>query len=335
MDMRAKYLGMELPNPLVASASPLSATVAGVRRLAGAGVGAIVLPSLFEEQLRGEDLRDLVLMETHEEAFGEALSYFPSVPHEERGGARRYLDLVSRSVDAVNVPIIASLNASSPGMWVEFADWIEDAGAAALELNVYVVPGTQSSGRDVEDRYVEIVREVVAEVSIPVAVKLGPYVSSFGDFAMRLADAGASGLVLFNRFLQPDVDIERLTVEPRFALSSRDEVRLPCTWIALLHGRLGVSLAGSTGVDWPADVVKYLLSGADVVMTTASLLRHGPEHAQVLLDGLREWMERMGFRSLGEFRGRVAVPSGMDRNAYERAGYIAALEQARATYSSR
>jgi dihydroorotate dehydrogenase (fumarate) len=334
MDLRTQYLGMELPNPLVASASPQSSTVDGVRRLAAAGVGAIVLPSLFEEQVRGEDERDLVLMQAHEEAFGEALSYFPSVPHEKLGGARRYLDLVSRSVDAVNVPVIASLNAGSPGSWVEFAQWVQDAGAAALELNIYVVPGNAvSSGRDIEDRYVEITREVVGEVSIPVAVKLGPYFSSFGNLARRLADAGASGLVLFNRFLQPDVDVERMTVEPRFALSARDEARLPCTWIALLQGRVGVSLAGSTGVDEPDDVVKYLLCGADVVMTTSSLLRHGPGHATVLLDGLRDWMTRKGFDSVKEFRGQVAVPSDLDRTAYERAGYIAALEQARSIYS--
>ena len=336
MDLHTSYLGLRLDNPLVASASPLSATVDGVRHLAGAGVGAVVLPSLFEEQLRGEDLRDLVLMQAHEEAFGEALSYFPSAPVEAPGGAGRYLDLVARAVDAVNVPVIASLNAANLGSWVEFARLIEDAGAAALELNIYAVPGDlHTSGRAVEDQCIEIVEQVAEEVSIPVAVKLGPHYSAFGSMAVRLAASGASGLVLFNRFLQPDIDIERIAPAPGFALSSRDEGRLPRTWIALLHGRLGLSLAGTTGVDRSDDVVKYLLAGADVVMTASALLRHGVGHAEVLLDGLRSWMVRKEVTSLGEFRGKLAVPAGADRAAYERAGYVAAIEQARVDYAPR
>jgi len=334
MDLATSYLGLALRNPLVASASPLSSSVERVRRLAAAGVGAVVLNSLFEEQLREEDLRDVLLQEAHEGSFGEARSYFPSVASDAPGVARRYLDLVERAVRAVDVPVIASLNASTTGAWVDFARSIEQAGAAALELNIFALPGDpNTSGRSVEDRHLEILQHVSAVVSLPIAVKLSPHFSSVGELALRLDAAGANGLVLFNRFLQPDIDLRSMRVEPGFGLSSPDEARLPRTWIALLRRHLSGSLAATTGVDQADDVVKYLLAGADTVMTASALLRHGVDHIGVLLDGLTSWLESGGHASLTEVRGLLAVPLDVDRTAYERAGYVAALEHGRARYA--
>ncbi len=332
MDLTTTYLGLPLRNPLVASASPLSQTASGVRALADAGVGAVVLHSLFEEQVRRRQDLDLLVTEQHEEAFGEALSYFPS-PAETPGGATAYLHLLSSAAAAVEVPVIASLNGSTPGGWEGFARSMQDAGAAAIELNVYLVPGgPEASGRDVEDWHVEILHAVKDAVDVPVAMKLSPYFSSFGAMARRLDGAGADGLVLFNRFLQPDVDVESFTVDPGVTLSTPQEGRLPRTWIALLRHHVAASLAATTGVESGEDVVKYLLAGADVVMTASALLRHGVPHAQVLLDGLQDWMARKGFARVDEFRGLLAVPLGTDAPGYERAGYVSALDHARSTY---
>ncbi len=334
MDLTTSYLGLALRNPLVASASPLSSSVQRVRQLADAGIGAVVLHSLFEEQVREEDLRDLLLHEAHEASLGEARSYFPSLPTDARGGAHRYLDLVERAVRAVDVPVIASLNASTTGAWVDFARSIEEAGASALELNIFALPGDpHTSGRSVEDRHLEILQQVRALVSLPIAVKLSPHFSSVGELALRLDAAGADGLVLFNRFLQPDIDLRSMRVEPGFGLSAPDEARLPRTWIALLRSHLRGSLAATTGVDRADDVVKYLLAGADTVMTASALLRHGVDHVGVLLDGLTAWLESGGHTSVTEVRGLLAVPLDIDRGAYERAGYVAALEHGRARYA--
>lgn len=335
-DLSTSYLGLALRNPVVASASPLSQGVDRVRALAGSGVGAVVMYSLFEEEVVREQLHDLMVTEAHEGVFGEALTYFPSVPSADSagtGGATRYLRLLEQSAAAVDVPVLASLNGSTSGGWVGFARSMQDAGAAALELNVYFVPGDpHTTGREVEDRHVEILQQVKDVVSVPVAVKLSPHFSSTGEMAMRLDRAGADGLVLFNRFLQPDVDPEALAVTTGVTLSAPAEARLPRTWIAILRGHVTASLAATTGVDQAEDVVSYLLAGADVVMTASALLRHGLGHTGVLLAGLEDWMRRKGFRSLEEFRGRLAVPVGVDQSAYERAGYVAALEKARRTY---
>jgi dihydroorotate dehydrogenase (fumarate) len=333
MDLFTRYLGLPLRNPLVASASPLTSTVRDVRRLADAGIGAVVLPSLFEEQVHREQLRDLLLVEAHEHAFSEATSYFPSTTASEPGGATRYVRLVEQAVAAVDVPVIASINGSTPGGWPTFAYAMQEAGAAAIELNIYFVPGDpHTTGRQVEDRHVDILERVLAHVSIPVAVKLSPHFSSPGEMAVRLDRTGAHGLVLFNRFLQPDVDPESVTVSPGFALSTPAEAPLARTWVAILHDHVTCSLAASTGVETAADVAAYLLAGADVVMTTSSLLRHGPEHATVLLDGLTDWLSRKGFAGVDEARGWLSVPREVDQAAYERAGYVAALEHARETY---
>ena len=328
MNLSTDYMGLTLRNPLVASASPLSQTVGSVRRLADAGVGAIVLYSLFEEQLRREAAENARLVDAGAESFAESLSYFPAAAEDE-AGPRRYLSLLERAAAAVDVPVIASLNGVTPGGWSDYARAMQGAGAAAIELNIYFLPGdARTSGRDVEQRHVDILTRVKDAVSVPVAVKLSPYFSSTGEIALRLDEAGADALVLFNRFLQPDIDPEALTVVPQVGLSGPAEARLPRTWIALLYGRVGASLAATTGVETAADVAKYLLAGADIVMTASALLRHGPEHAAVLIDGLEEWMARKGFAALDELRGMLAVPPGTDETDYERAGYVGALREA-------
>jgi dihydroorotate dehydrogenase (fumarate) len=328
MELATNYMGLELRNPLVASASPLSHTVDGVRRLADAGVGAIVMHSLFEEQLREEAELNAQLSEAGTESFAESLSYFPSAVEDEPG-PRHHLSLLERAAAAVDVPMIGSVNGVTPGGWTDHARAMQDVGASAIELNIYYLPGDPStSGREVEQRYVDVLQRVKDAVTVPVAVKLGPYFSSTGEIAVRLDEAGADALVLFNRFLQPSIDPETFTVVPSVTLSAPVDALLPETWIALLHGRVRAALAATTGVEGPADVAKYLLAGADVVMTASALLRHGPEHATVLLDGLSAWMARKGFQSIDELRGMLSVPPGADVAAYERAGYVTGLRAA-------
>ena len=328
MDLSTSYMGLELPNPLVASASPLSQTVDGVRRLADAGIGAVVLYSLFEEQLRREAAQNTQLVSAAAESFPEALSYFPAAA--EDTGPRQYLSLLERAAAAVPIPVIASLNGVTPSGWVDYARLMQDSGAAAVELNIYDLPGDPGvTGRDAAQRHVEILNRVKAAVTVPVAVRLSPHFSSTGELALRLDEAGVDALVLFNRFLQPDIDPETLSiVVPDVALSSPAESRLARTWIALLHGRVQAALAATTGVETSSDVAKYLLAGADIVMTASALLRHGPEHATVLLDGLSEWMTRKQFANVAELRGMLAVPPDADDVAHGRAGYVDALQRA-------
>jgi dihydroorotate dehydrogenase (fumarate) len=356
MDLRTQYLGLTLRSPLVASAGPLTATVSGITRLAEAGVGAVVLPSLFEEQINADEERDSLLAEAHADSHGEALSYFPD-GHGSAGQGRageasagqgraarlpgedssrwpyRYLDLIVRAKATVDIPVIASLNGVSTGGWTDYAAAMESAGADAIELNVYYLPGDPLiPARDAERRYTEILTTVKAVVSVPVAIKLAPYFSSFGEMAVVLGHAGADGLVLFNRFLQADINPETFTVSSGFRLSTPADAALSRAWITRLRGLVRCSLAASSGVETPADVAAYLLAGADVVMTTSSLLRHGPGHARVLLDGLTAWMDRKGFTSLGAVRGLLArSPEG--EPAYGRAGYLSAIEQASHTYT--
>jgi dihydroorotate dehydrogenase (fumarate) len=330
MDLSTSYMGLELRNPLVASPSPLSYSLDGIRRLADGGVAAIVLFSLFEEQLREQAVRTAQLVEETAESFPEALRYFPSVV-EEDGGPRTYLALLERAVSAVDVPVIGSLNAVTPEGWTEYARAIQEAGAAAIELNIYYLASDpETLGRDVEQRHVEILERVQAAVTLPVAVKLGPFFSSPGEMALRLDAAGADALVLFNRFLQPDIDPEELMVLPRVNLSSPADARLARTWIALLRGKVRASLAATSGVEVAADLARYLLAGADVVMTTSALLRHGPKYAAELLDGLSKWMARKAFESVDDVRGVLSVPPETDPAAYERAGYVTAMRAANA-----
>ena len=328
MDLTTRYMGLTLRNPLVASASPLSRTVDGVQRLADAGVGAVVLYSLFEEQLRREVVENERLAAAGTESFGESLSYFPAAAAADFS-PRQYVSLLERAAAVVDIPVIGSLNGVTPSGWTDYARAMQDAGAAAIELNIYYLPGDpRVSGRDVEQRHIDILARVKEAVTLPVAVKLSPYFSSMGEVALRLDEAGADALVLFNRFLQPDIDPEALAVVSQVGLSTPAEARLPRTWIALLHGRVRASLAATTGVDTSADIAKYLLAGADVVMTASALLRHGLEHAAVLLNGLTDWMARKDFARVGDLRGLLAVPPGVDEAVYERAGYVDALREA-------
>ena len=328
MKLATTYLGLHLRNPLVASASPLSRTVDDVRRLADGGVGAIVLYSLFEEQLLREAEENARLVDAGTESFAESLSYFPGDVADE-AGARRYLSLLARAVAAVDVPVLGSLNGITPSGWSDYARAMQDVGAAAIELNIYYLPGDpHTTAREVEQRHIDVLERVKDVVGIPVAVKLSPFFSSMGEMALRLDEAGADGLVLFNRFLQPDIDPDTLGVDRLVPLSSPVEARLPRTWIALLHGRVRASLAATTGVETSADVAKYLLAGADVVQTASALLRHGPGHAAVLLDGLSDWMARKGFAAVDDLRGLLAVAPGADGAAFERAGYVSALRDA-------
>jgi dihydroorotate dehydrogenase (fumarate) len=331
MDLSTSYLGLALRNPLVASASPLSNTVDGVRRLADAGLGAVVLYSLFEEQVREEAERNARLADAGTDSFAESLSYFPADADTDPG-PRRYLSLLERAAAAVEIPVIGSLNGVTPEGWTSYARDMQDAGAAAIELNIYYLPGDPHiTGREVEQRHIDVLRRVKEAVSVPVAVKLGPHFSSTGEMALRLDEAGADGLVLFNRFLQPDIDPETLTVVPALDLSSPAEARLPRTWIAILHSQVQASLAATTGVDGPADVAAYLLAGADIVMTASALIRHGPEHAAVLLDGLAQWMDRKGYSCVDDVRGLLAVPAGAEQTSRRRAGYVRTMRAANRT----
>ena len=285
-----------------------------------------MLPSLFEEEVRREAARNETAWEAGTDSFAESLSYFPDIDGLDPN-PRRYLDLIERAVAAVDVPVIASLNCVSASGWTAYAAALEQAGAAALELNIYDLPaGPVGSGREVEARHIEVLAAVKSAVRIPVAVKVSPYYSSITEMALRFEAAGANGLVLFNRFLHPDIDPEKLAMTSGVGLSSPADGRLPRTWIAQLSGRVTTSLAGSGGVDEAADVAAYLLAGADVVMTTSSLLRYGSDHAMELLSGLTGWMTRHGFGSLREFRGLFAT-SGQ-AGAGERAGYVRALRAA-------
>jgi dihydroorotate dehydrogenase (fumarate) len=335
MDLETRYLGLALRSPLVASAGPLTGSLAGLVKLAEAGVGAVVLPSLFQEQFPAGDEGDWVPPDGGARGGNEARDYFRDLNHPGRvEWPARYLTLIKRAVAEIDIPVIASLNGGSTGGWTDYASAMQGAGASAIELNVYYLPDDPLiPARDAERIYSEILSTVKAVVSIPVAVKLSPYFSSLGEMATGLDRAGADGLVLFNRFMQTDIDPETFTVSRGFRLSVPAESALSRAWISRLTSLVHCSLAASTGVDSAADVAAYLLGGADVVMTTSALLRHGPQHARVLLDGLEDWMYRKGFHSLAAVRGLLAkAPQG--RPAYTRGGYLSAVEQASHAYGS-
>jgi len=324
-DLTTRYLGLELRSPLVASAGPLTGDPAMWERLEQAGAGAIVLPSLFEEQIEHESFAASFAYEHGTDMHGEASSYLPAMPLGEVGPAR-HLTMVEQARERLSIPVIASLNGTSPGGWVRYAKHLADAGAHAVELNLYdVVTDPEVTSADVERRYVELVEEVRAEISVPLAVKLGPWFTALGNFAVRLQDVGADGLVLFNRLYQPDIDLDHLSVVPRLTLSSSSESRLPLHWIANLRGTLQCSLAATTGVHDGADALKLLLVGADVVMTTSALLRHGPEHLLVMERFMRDWMHEREYDSVAELRGSVSRENVPDPQVYERANYYHVL----------
>jgi dihydroorotate dehydrogenase (fumarate) len=323
-DLRTRYLGMELRSPLVASSSPLTGSLDGLRRLEAAGAGAVVLPSLFEEDL-AEEARQVDALLATGATGSEARAGYPDRAGY-GAGPGAYLSLVAQAKEALSIPVVASLNGVSRGGWVRFASRLEQAGADALELNIYYVssrPGL--SGSEVEWHYLDVVRAVRQAIGIPLAVKLSPYFSSLANLAGQLAEAGANGLVLFNRFYQPDLDVEAMEVRPVLELSTSTELRLPLRWIAILHRRFGISLAASTGVHTATDVVKVLLAGADVAMMTSALLRNGPDHLRPVETRLHDWMDRHHYETVEHFRGRASQRSIPDPAAFERANYIKTL----------
>jgi dihydroorotate dehydrogenase (fumarate) len=325
VDLTTRYLGLELGSPLVASPSPLGHNLEMLRRLEDAGAAAVVLPSLFEEQIEHEAFEVHQVLEAGSESFGEALSYFPELD-DYNIGPSPYLDHLSSAKELLSIPVIGSLNGYSRGGWVRYARLMQDAGADALELNVYFVATDPSvSSAQVEERYLELVRAVTEVVTIPVAVKVGPYFSSMANMAHRLAEAGADGLVLFNRFVQPNIDLETLSVVPEVNLSTSAELLLPLRWIAILHGQVDASLAATTGVHRPEDVLKLLLAGADVTMTTSALLRDGPERMRELVIGLRALLEKGEYESVEQLKGSMSQASCPDPEAFERSQYMRAL----------
>jgi dihydroorotate dehydrogenase (fumarate) len=325
VDLSTRYLGLELKNPLVVSASPLGAKVETLCRLEEAGAAAAVLPSLFQEQIEHDQMEAYEFYEDPANSFAEALSYFPEV-EDRSSGPDVYLRHVEAAKRALTIPIIGSLNGTSRGGWHHYARLIQEAGAAALELNVYVVAtAADQTAAEVEARYLELVAAVREAVSIPLAVKIGPFFSSLPNMARRLVAAGADGLVLFNRFLQPDIDLETLAVTPNLVLSTSDELRLPLRWIAILRGQLEASLAATTGVHTAADVLKLLLAGADATMLASALFRHGPDHLRTVLEGVRVWLEEKDYVSIAQMKGSVSQQNCPDPAAFERANYIKTL----------
>jgi dihydroorotate dehydrogenase (fumarate) len=329
MSLATPWLGLTLRNPLVASASPFTGKLDNLRRLEDAGAGAVVLPSLFQEQIEAEAAARDSRMDFYAESSPEALSYFPASSKGPYGlGPEHYLNLVRRGTEAVSIPIIASLNGSSRAGWIEYARLIEQAGAAALELNMYHVPtDLTESGRDIEGRYIDIVEGICGSIGLPVSVKLTPYLSSIGHFAATLVAHGARGLVLFNRSLQPDIDLMRMTLTDTLELSQPNEMRLPLLWTAILAGRVKASLAASTGVATATEVVKYLLAGADVVMTTSALLAHDAGYMSTLTNGLRAWMDEREIATLADMRGMMSWQRSRDPSVYTRANYLRILER--------
>jgi dihydroorotate dehydrogenase (fumarate) len=323
-DLSTRYLGLALRSPLVASAAPHNAELATARLLEQAGVGAIVLPSLFEEEILGEELGLNRSLEQGTEHFAEALDYFPAIDGF-ASTADRYLTSLERVKTHAGVPIIASLNASSVGGWVRYARLMQDAGADALELNLYhVAADPRRTASDMEKSDLDAIAAVRASVTIPLAIKLSPYYSAFANFAAAAVGCGADGLVLFNRFYQPDLDLETLDILPRLNLSETWEIRLPTRWIAILRPQLGrdVSLAASSGVHSGTDAVKALLVGADVAMMTSALLRHGPQHVARVESELRAWMVSREYESVEQLRGSVSQATSQDPSAFERANYM-------------
>ena len=325
MDLSTQYLGLKLRSPLVVSASPMSEDVGNIKRMEDAGASAVVLYSLFEEQLKQDRLELNENLEQGTESFAEALTYFPE-PDDFRLGPEEYLKHIAAAKKATRIPIIASLNGSSEGGWTDYSKKIEQAGADAIELNIYYIPTDMDfTGTEVEMTYLDILKSVKANVKIPVAVKLSPFFSSFANMAKRLDHAGADGLVLFNRFYQPDIELESLEVRPNILLSTPMAMRLPLRWVALLHNRVKASLAATSGIHRASDVLKMLLVGADVTMLCSTLIRHGiPQIANIERD-LEVWLTEHEYESVSQLKGSLSQAKCPEPAAFERSQYMKAL----------
>jgi len=325
VDMTTSYLGMELAHPVVASASPLTSHIETLGELESAGASAVVCGSLFEEQIEHEELEVHRMLETGALQHPEAAGYFPEMD-DYRTGPEDYLQLIRDAEEQLSIPVIGSLNGASEGGWIHYARLIEDAGADALELNIYFVAAEASTSSDlVELRYLKLVEAVKDSITIPLAVKIGPYFSSTAHIAQRLEEAGADGLVLFNRFLQPDIDLDTLQVDPEVHLSTSEELRLPLRWIAILNGQVGCSLAGTSGVHTAEDALKLLLAGADVTMMASALLKHGSARIGEVVEGMRSWLDEREYDSVEQAKGSVSRRAVADPVAFERGNYMKAL----------
>jgi len=330
ISLHTKYLGLDLKNPLVASSGPLTGRIDTLKKLEEAGAAAVVLPSLFEEEIVREGVEIAMLYDYQNEGFGEAQTYLPEMENYNTG-PETYLQLVRQAKQSLTIPVIGSLNGTSNGGWIQYGKMIEEAGADALELNIYYLAADpEMTAQQVEEQYLELVASVRGAVSIPLAVKVGPFFSSMANMAKRLFHAGADGLVLFNRFIQPDIDLDTLTVESRLVLSSRDELWLPLRWIAILRSYFNQSLAATRGVHTSEDVIKLLLAGADVTMTTSGVLKHGPGLISDLLVGLRTWLEEKEYVSVEQMKGSMSQRNSPDPAAFARVNYVKTIQ----SYSS-
>jgi dihydroorotate dehydrogenase (fumarate) len=326
MNLTTTYLGLELKSPFVPSASPLSEDTCNVRLMEDAGAGAVVMHSLFEEQLTLEKYELHHHLTYHTESFAEALTYFPE-PDNFRIGPEEYLNHIRKAKERVDIPIIASLNGCSPGGWTEYSKLIQEAGASALELNIYYVPTDPNlTSAEIEQNYIDILTSVKAAVTIPIAVKLSPYFTNTANIAKRLDQSGADGLVLFNRFYQPDINLENLEVEPHILLSTAQAMRLPLRWIAILYGHIQGSLAATGGIHNAQDVVKMLMVGANVTMLCSVLLRHGIDHIRCLEKDLWEWMKTHEYESVRQMQGTMSQLNCPNPSTFERAQYMKALQ---------
>ena len=331
VDLSTSYLGLKLANPVMASSSPLTGSIDTLRQLEEAGVSAVVLPSLFEEQIEHEAMEAHRLVEYGAESFAEALGgYFPELDSYNTG-PQLYLDQVAAAKESLSIPVIPSLNGTTRGGWVRYAKRMEEVGADALELNVYLIPtDPYATSLDVERRYIDLLSAVVETVDIPVAIKLGPYFSSLAHVAREFVEAGAAGLVLFNRFYQPDIDLEDLRVLPNIQLSTSAELRLPLRWLAILHGKLRADMAVTGGVHTSDDVLKSLLVGADAVMMASALLQEGPYHAAAVIGGLTAWLEEHEYDSVEQMKGSMSMASAPNPDGFIRSNYMRVL----ASYST-
>ena len=329
MDLTSNYMGLKLKNPLVPSASPLSKNLDGIKKLEDAGAAAVVLYSLFEEQLSFEEEELSYFLDRGTDSFAEALSFFPE-QKEYNLGPEEYLDHIRAAKEATEIPIIASLNGVSNGGWIDFAKKMQQAGADALEMNIYfLATDPEQDSHDVENQYTSIVSAVKSSITIPVAVKLSPFFSSLSGITKKLDKAGADALVLFNRFYQPDLDLENLEVVPGVVLSTSNDLRLPLRWIAILYGKLEASLAGTTGVHTAMDALKLIAAGADVTQMCAALLKNGPDYLATVLQGMQEWLEEKEYESLDLLRGSMSQKSVSEPGIFERANYMKALNDFR------
>jgi dihydroorotate dehydrogenase (fumarate) len=329
MKMQTSYMGLKLDSPIVVSACPLSEQLDNIVQMEDSGAGAVVLFSLFEEQIKKEEARFKGVISTTTNAFAEASDYFPDL-EDYNVGTDEYLEHIRKAKERVKIPIIGSLNGITNEGWIDYSRQMEQAGADGIEVNIFFIPADIAlSSAAVEHRYLNIIDAIKCNVKIPVAVKLNPYFSAMGNMSMRMQNAGADALVLFNRFYQPDFDINELIIKTDLHYSESSEIRLPLLWIALLYGKVKTSLAATTGVQSAVEVIKYLLAGADVAMTASSLYKNGIPYLKTMNKDLNEWMYKMGFDEISSFKGSMSQQNISDPTAYERANYIKILEGAK------